>query len=261
MAALGDPAAVAQPEQPRRAVGDHLHRLLERHQLAAAEQSPRKRVVYGAPHMRSRCAPASEPPSMRPGVVPDLGAQRPATRRRRPVGIGHSTVRRSSAMTMSTSVSKGVLAALGARCRARPGPCRPSFAVGVGVADDVAPEVGEAAEHAGLLRLRRARASAARTSGSRSCSMRSGTGSAEDRRPSRACRLSAQKVRKLMFIGTSTGMVRATTRPPSSRRGRRPRAGAARGRARAASTVSTFQLSGRFGRGAHRRRAARSRRR
>ena len=54
-----------------------------------------------------------------------------------------------------------------------------------------------------------------------------------------------------MFIGTSTGMVSATTRPPICGRGRRPRGGGRCGRARR-STVSTFQLSGRLAAARHR---------
>ena len=55
-----------------------------------------------------------------------------------------------------------------------------------------------------------------------------------------------QKLRKLMFIGTCTGMVSATSRPPSS--AARSPAESWRGTRSGsrASTVSTFQLSGRL---------------
>ena len=62
-------------------------------------------MVYGAPHMRSRCAPASEPP------ISARGSFHTSRRRSHELpssscGIGHSTVRSSSAMTMSSSVPK-----------------------------------------------------------------------------------------------------------------------------------------------------------
>ena len=65
-------------------------------------------VGYGAPHMRSRCAPASEPPIITSGwshasarIFHDFGSLSE--------GSGHSTVRRSSLITMSSSVSNAVL--------------------------------------------------------------------------------------------------------------------------------------------------------
>ena len=68
--------------------------------------------------------------------------------------LGHSTVRRSSAITMSTSVSNGSSSPRSAAMSRTTRPLSPSFAVAVGVADDVAAEVGEATEHAGLVAVR-----------------------------------------------------------------------------------------------------------
>ena len=129
------------------------------------------------------------------------------------VGMGHSTVRKSSSTTISTSVSNGVLALLGGDVAHDPAR-QALVGLGVGVADDVAVPAGEPAEHAGLLAVRRARACGPHLGvGERRCFSSSGR-----RRTSPQPGIShrAQKVRKLMFMGTSTGMVRATTGPPCS---------------------------------------------
>ncbi len=56
----------------------------------------------------------------------------------------------------------------------------------------------------------------------------------------------AQWVRKLMFIGTSVGMVRATMRPPASAAADEAESWCSIRWAERASTVSTFQLRGRW---------------
>ena len=80
--------------------------------LRPRRQSPRKRVVYGAPHIRSRCAPASEPPSMTSSCSPGLGAQRPG------VGVvvgGHGPQDRTQVVVGADldQALEGVLAAFG----------------------------------------------------------------------------------------------------------------------------------------------------
>ncbi len=107
-------------------------------------QSPRKRVVYGAPHMRSRWAPASEPPSMTSGCC-QVSARSVQESVSLSVGMGHSTVRRSSC---AQTPPPGTRRAPGARRAAMSFttcPVRPSFAWAVHVfLDDVPAEVGEA---------------------------------------------------------------------------------------------------------------------
>ena len=93
--------------------------------LRPLSMSPRKRVGKVAPHMRSRWAPASEPP------IIARSSFHTSTRRRHDsgslsLGAGHRTVRRSSATTMSSSVSNGSLpssAAMSFTTR----PAKPSF--------------------------------------------------------------------------------------------------------------------------------------
>ena len=97
----------------------------------------------------------------------------------------------------------------------------------------VAP-VGEAAEHAGFRRLRRARASRRARVGVAQALRSAPAPAGRGPPPSRGCSQSAQKVRKLMFIGTSDRHRRARRCARRARgRGRRRRAGAARARARA----------------------------
>ena len=110
-------------------------------------------------------------------------------------------------------------------------PVRPSFAARVGVADDV---VRRSRRAAGTRRPPRCRAALEHPRcvvGSRSFCDALGHGQAEDRRPSPGSGTARSTCRKLMFIGTSTGMVSATIAAAGlARRGRRPRA--ARRRAR-----------------------------
>ncbi|CAM5263276.1 hypothetical protein STANM309S_06326 [Streptomyces tanashiensis] len=84
----------------------------------------------------------------------------------------------------------------------------------------------------------------ARTSGSRSFAIRSGTGRARIS-PQPGMRLRAQKVPRDMFMGVRIGIVRATIRPPDLRA--RSEAVSWRGTrsGTAASMVRTFQLRGR----------------
>ena len=85
----------------------------------------------------------------------------------------------------------------------------------------------------------------ARVSGSLSFSIRSGMGRVRIG-PQSGMRLRAQKKPKLMFIPTSVGMVRATTRPPAClARSDAPSWCMTRSRW-LASTESTFQLRGRL---------------
>ena len=70
--------------------------------------SPRNRVGYGDPSMRSRWAPASDPPSSTSRTCPSKPrGVRPSPHPCRLVGRGHSTVRSSSAAVMSTRASAG----------------------------------------------------------------------------------------------------------------------------------------------------------
>ena len=75
------------------------------------------------------------------------------SRRRRRTGSGHSTVRRSSAMTMSSSVSNVRGAPLGRDVARRSGPAGPRSPREYVSPSTVVAPVGEPAEHAGLRRL------------------------------------------------------------------------------------------------------------
>ena len=93
--------------------------------------------------------------------------------------------------------------------------------------------------------LLRARASnMVRTEGSASCFWRSSSGSPITS-PHPGIKKSAQCVRKLMFIGTSVGMVKATMRPPALAAADEAESWCSMRSAERASTVSTFQLRGR----------------
>ena len=83
--------------------------------------SARNDVVYGAPHMRSRCAPASEPPISTSGWS-HASARICHDFRSLSDGSGHRIVRRSSLMTMSSSVSNVPRVLRARRGRRRPGP-------------------------------------------------------------------------------------------------------------------------------------------
>ena len=81
--ALGDHAAVAQAEQLRRRSVISCTARSSDTSCRPRRQSARNPVVYGAPHMRSRWAPASEPPISTSRVVPRLGRASASSRRRR----------------------------------------------------------------------------------------------------------------------------------------------------------------------------------
>ncbi len=93
-----------------------------------------------APHIVSRCAPASEPPTMARGSC-HTSARRAQSASDSPMG-GRSPVRRSSATTTSSSASKGVTATLAghvADAAALRAPCSPGRRSRRGSADPTAP--------------------------------------------------------------------------------------------------------------------------
>ena len=247
-----------QAEQLGGLVGDHLHGALERRELAAAqavaEEAGRVRRAAHAVEVGAGVGAAEHGSA----VVPQLLAQRP----RLGVVVGRHGPQHGAQLVVDHDLDERVervLAALG-RDVAHDPALQALVRLGVRVADDVAAEVGEAAEDAGLLAVRRGLSICGACRGRCSFAMRSGTGRPRIA-PQPGSMFSAQKLRKLMFMGTSTGMVSATMRPPASRRGVDASSWRGTRSGRGESTVSTFQLIGRSRRDRHRRRTGRSRRR
>ena len=115
-------AAVREPEQLRRARRSSAAPPARARRAGGRGCSRRGTAsVYGAPHMRSRCAPASQPPSIDRGIVPQLGGAAPTRRSSSSGGAGHSTVRSSSAITMSSNVPNDDCRRARPRCRSTRG--------------------------------------------------------------------------------------------------------------------------------------------
>ena len=114
------------------------------------------------------------------------------------------------------------------------------------VADAVAAPTREPADDAGLLRVARRSFSVRRTSGSRSCSHLLRRAAARARPSSPASNQNAQNVDpSFMFMPTIVGIVSATTRPPISAARSDARSWCGMRSGSRASTLSTFQFSGR----------------
>ena len=148
--ALGDDAAVAQPEELGRRLG---HAAAPRARASTSwrprRQSARNRVVYGAPHMRSRCAPASEPPISTSSRAHASARSCP----RRVVAVGRERPQDGAQVVVDHDVEQRVeRRPARARSRGRRScrPFEPLVRRRVRVAEHVATPVGEAREHAGL---------------------------------------------------------------------------------------------------------------
>ena len=178
-------------------------------------------MVYGAPHIRSRWAPASDPPINARGSFHTSRAHVP----RGAVVVLGDGPQDGAQLVGDHDVEQRAevrLAALGAispttrpravrsraRTRRRGGSRRSRRGAGTR-----RPRVTASA---------RASAAGSRDRGAARCARVPGTDNTSDQ-PGKS--QIPQKLRKLMFIGTWTGMVSATSRPPSSGRGRSRRAG------------------------------------
>jgi hypothetical protein len=142
-------AAVAEPEELRRLAGHHVHGVDDGDQLASTQAVLEEggRIVRTAHAVEVGAGVGAADHG--PGVV-QISARRDQVVSSPSSVLGHSTVRRSSASTMSSRVSNSALP----RSAAMSATSRPRAAFvggGVGVADDVGGPAGQAAEHPGLL--------------------------------------------------------------------------------------------------------------
>ena len=149
MVALADSPAVAQTEQLGGHLGHELHAAFERDELAAADAVAEE---LGRVRARRTCGRGARPRRSRRSSRAGGPTPRPASATTSPSlsdGSGHSTVRRSSLITMSSSVSN--VPVCPARARFSDDLALQTFVgLGVGVADHVATPRREPREHAGF---------------------------------------------------------------------------------------------------------------
>ena len=164
--ALAEHAAVAQAEQRGRRAGSSAAPPA-RAAPACGRGCSRRGTGWG--RARRTCGRGGRRRRSRrssPGVVPHLARAAPTTSPSSSWGIGHSTVRRSSAMHDVEQRVEGLDWPRSAAMSRDHAVAQPLVLGGVGVADDVVGPVGEAAEHAGLLATATVSSSRRRVSGS-----------------------------------------------------------------------------------------------